>query len=189
MFGRASQARLVDQIVRIKWPWVQPSHLYDWSSGHHAFAADALVASKLNAAPGGKQPLMRDTLVPVSECGADHMLGEPVSGSTPPCVAQGATHKSDPAAEAERGERTTRWLVELLCGRVVWACTRAVWGAGPGVPCWTKVARAHLKRQHQKSEWAAVHFRFWKQPDAKRGYGMRALCKARLSLVPTLPWP
>jgi len=76
------QARLVDQIIRIKWPWVQPAHLYDWSSGHHAFADDALVALKLNANPGGKQPVMRDTLVPVSECGRGHTL-QLVPGATP----------------------------------------------------------------------------------------------------------
>ena len=35
--------------------------VFDHSCGHKAFAPDALVASRLNRKPGGKQPAMRDT--------------------------------------------------------------------------------------------------------------------------------
>ena len=36
--------------------------IFDHSSCHRAFADDALNAYKMNARPGGKQPLMRDTV-------------------------------------------------------------------------------------------------------------------------------
>ena len=36
--------------------------IFDHSSCHGAFAEDALNAHKMNARPGGKQPLMRDTV-------------------------------------------------------------------------------------------------------------------------------
>jgi len=34
---------------------------FDNSSNHAAFSKDALVASRMNLNPGGKQPIMRDT--------------------------------------------------------------------------------------------------------------------------------
>ena len=36
--------------------------IFDHSCGHTAFAPDALVASRLNRKPGGKQPVMHDTV-------------------------------------------------------------------------------------------------------------------------------
>ena len=53
------------KLTEIKYPredgykvvWV-----FDHSSCHGAYAEDALNASKMNAKPGGKQPLMRDTI-------------------------------------------------------------------------------------------------------------------------------
>lgn len=42
--------------------------VFDCSSNHQAFADDALVASRMNVHPGGKQPKMRDTtFVPVEQ--------------------------------------------------------------------------------------------------------------------------
>ena len=35
---------------------------FDHSCDHTAFAEDALIASKINKGPGGKQPKMRDTV-------------------------------------------------------------------------------------------------------------------------------
>ena len=35
--------------------------LFDQSSGHCAYADDALIASKMNVSDGGKQPFMRPT--------------------------------------------------------------------------------------------------------------------------------
>ena len=36
--------------------------LFDQSSGHCAYANDALMAHKMNVSDGGKQPFMRDTV-------------------------------------------------------------------------------------------------------------------------------
>lgn len=36
--------------------------IFDHSSCHGAYKPDALIANKMNAKPGGKQPLMRDTI-------------------------------------------------------------------------------------------------------------------------------
>ena len=38
--------------------------IFDQSSGHNAFAADALVASRMNVKPGGKQPVMHPGQLP-----------------------------------------------------------------------------------------------------------------------------
>ena len=38
--------------------------IFDQSSGHNAFADDALVASRMNVRPGGKQPVMRPGRLP-----------------------------------------------------------------------------------------------------------------------------
>jgi hypothetical protein len=40
--------------------------VFDCSSAHEAYPADALLAHKMNRAPGGKQPFMRDTVIPSS---------------------------------------------------------------------------------------------------------------------------
>ena len=41
--------------------------IFDQSSGHNGFAPDALVASRMNVNPGGKQPKMHDTVKPNGE--------------------------------------------------------------------------------------------------------------------------
>ena len=53
------------KIAEVKYPSAQGyQHIwcFDHSCGHTAFANDALIASKMNKAPGGKQPEMRDTV-------------------------------------------------------------------------------------------------------------------------------
>lgn len=53
----------VIKIVKIKYPveCYDVFWLFDQSSGHTAFAEDALNANKMNVKPGGAQPKMRDT--------------------------------------------------------------------------------------------------------------------------------
>ena len=53
------------KIADMKYPPSQGYHhvwCFDHSCGHTAFAEDALIASKMNKGPGGKQPRMRDTV-------------------------------------------------------------------------------------------------------------------------------
>ena len=53
------------KIAEVKYPSSQGYHhiwCFDHSCGHTAFADDALIASKVNKGPGGKQPKMRDTV-------------------------------------------------------------------------------------------------------------------------------
>ena len=53
------------KIADVKYPPSQGYHhtwCFDHSCGHTAFAEDALIASKMNKGPGGKQPKMRDTV-------------------------------------------------------------------------------------------------------------------------------
>jgi len=55
--------RQIDRSIDIfnaTYPGARAVYYIDCSSNHHAFAPDALVASKMNVNPGGKQPLMRD---------------------------------------------------------------------------------------------------------------------------------
>jgi len=55
--------RQIDRSIDIfnaTYPGARAVYNIDCSSNHHAFAPDALVASKMNVNPGGKQPLMRD---------------------------------------------------------------------------------------------------------------------------------
>ncbi|KAJ7179789.1 hypothetical protein C8R46DRAFT_1029220 [Mycena filopes] len=40
--------------------------IFDCSSAHEAYSSDALLAHKMNRSPGGKQPKMRDTIVPAT---------------------------------------------------------------------------------------------------------------------------
>ena len=53
------------KIAEVKYPTSQGYHhiwCFDHSCNHTAFAEDALIASKMNKGPGGKQPKMRDTV-------------------------------------------------------------------------------------------------------------------------------
>jgi hypothetical protein len=38
--------------------------IFDCSSAHESYSSDALIAHKMNRYPGGKQPKMRDTIIP-----------------------------------------------------------------------------------------------------------------------------
>ena len=52
------------KIAEVRYPSSQGYHhiwCFDHSCGHTAYAEDALIASKMNKGPGGKQPKMRDT--------------------------------------------------------------------------------------------------------------------------------
>ena len=99
------QAKLVQEMMMLKYPGYTIVHVYDWSSGHHGFDDDALVAKKLNAGAGGKQPLMRDTTVLVTECGAKPRNLTPVAGSAPPRLAQRCTFKAGEVVLIEKAER------------------------------------------------------------------------------------
>ena len=53
------------KIAEVKYPPSQGYHhiwCFDHSCGHTAYAENALIASKMNKGPGGKQPKMRDTM-------------------------------------------------------------------------------------------------------------------------------
>jgi hypothetical protein len=62
-------ARVAVPIFKRAFPDCEALFAFDNASNHCAFAADALVASKMNLLPGGKQPLLRD--------GFDHNRGMP----------------------------------------------------------------------------------------------------------------
>ena len=62
-----SQIEDAATIAEIKYPREKGYRLvwiFDHSSCHGAFAEDALNANRMNAKPGGKQPVMRDTVNP-----------------------------------------------------------------------------------------------------------------------------
>ena len=61
-------------IRNLLYPWVQHFEKQDHSSGHHGFAADALVSSRMNRSPAGKQPIMRNTIVCAEDIGEHHTL-------------------------------------------------------------------------------------------------------------------
>ena len=59
-----NQIKSVSQIAEVKYPrekGYKVVFVFDHSSCHGAYAEDALNASRMNAKPGGKQPLMHDT--------------------------------------------------------------------------------------------------------------------------------
>ena len=58
------QMQVAVKVAEAKYPPRAFNHvwIFDHSCGHTAFAPDALVASRLNRRPGGKQPCMRDTV-------------------------------------------------------------------------------------------------------------------------------
>lgn len=55
------QIKWCTEITQCKYPGYKIIWIFDHSSCHGAYAEDALIASKMNAKPGGKQPAMRDT--------------------------------------------------------------------------------------------------------------------------------
>ena len=52
------------EIFEYKYPDGVAVFIFDCSSAHEAFSSDALLAHKMNRGPGGKQPMMRDTIIP-----------------------------------------------------------------------------------------------------------------------------
>ena len=58
------QMQVAIRVAEAKYPPRVFSHVwvFDHSCGHTAYAPDALVASRVNKKPGGKQPAMRDTV-------------------------------------------------------------------------------------------------------------------------------
>ncbi|KAJ7232731.1 hypothetical protein C8J57DRAFT_1250450 [Mycena rebaudengoi] len=52
------------KIFDVKYPDGVAVFVFDCSSAHEAFSSDALLAHKMNRSPGGKQPKMRDTIIP-----------------------------------------------------------------------------------------------------------------------------
>lgn len=52
-------------IFEARFPDAQALFIFDQSSAHGSFASDALLAHKMNAGPGGNQPKMRDTMIPI----------------------------------------------------------------------------------------------------------------------------
>eukprot|EP00733_Pompholyxophrys_punicea_P000855 Pompholyxophrys_punicea_v1_NODE_325_length_2252_cov_4.671825.p1 type:complete len:134 gc:universal NODE_325_length_2252_cov_4.671825:1165-764(-) len=55
------QLENVIAIHNIRFPHAQALFVVDNSSGHRAFAPNALNAEKMNVNPGGKQPILRNT--------------------------------------------------------------------------------------------------------------------------------
>ena len=58
------QMEVAVKVAEAKYPPCAFIHvwIFDHSCGHTAFAPDALVATRLNHKPGGKQPAMRDSV-------------------------------------------------------------------------------------------------------------------------------
>jgi len=64
----------VVKVAKHLYPEYNLALLYDASSGHHKFDDDALVATRMRKAPGGKQPIMRETRIPQDELPDEHAL-------------------------------------------------------------------------------------------------------------------
>ncbi|KAJ7626869.1 hypothetical protein FB45DRAFT_1081806, partial [Roridomyces roridus] len=54
------------KIFEVKYPNSIAVFIFDCSSAHEAYSSDALLAHKMNRGPGGKQPKMRDTIIPAT---------------------------------------------------------------------------------------------------------------------------
>ena len=102
---QVEQAKKIQKIMIIKYPGHVIHHVYDWSSGHHAYDDDALNGNKMNAGPGGKQPSMHDTTVFVTECGGSPRNLTAVAGSSPPCLAQTMSFRVGDVVLIEKMER------------------------------------------------------------------------------------
>ena len=107
--------------------------MYDWSSGHHCFDDDALNANKLNAGPGGKQPRMHDTTIPVAECGPKTRNLTAVAGSAPPRLAQSFIFAEGDVLLIEKAERVLKEgdpLIGVTKGAMQIARERDVYAKG-----------------------------------------------------------
>jgi len=65
-------------LFELKHPNDQAVFIFDQSTAHGAFADDALVASCMNVNPGGKQPAMHSTIIPMDNAAASER-GKPQS--------------------------------------------------------------------------------------------------------------
>ena len=102
------QALKAQRVAQILYPGHDIYHVYDWSSGHHLMADDALNVHKMNAKPGGKQPKMHDTTIAVTECGKNVRNLQPVPNSSPPRYAQSMVFQAGDVVLVEKGERPLR---------------------------------------------------------------------------------
>ena len=95
------QMEVAVRVAEAKYPPRAFNHvwIFDHSCGHTAFAPDALVASRLNRKPGGKQPAMRDTV----------WAGKPQK-----LVLEDGTPKGAAMILEERGIRTSSLKLEQL---------------------------------------------------------------------------
>ncbi|KAJ7089009.1 hypothetical protein C8R44DRAFT_598557, partial [Mycena epipterygia] len=59
-----AQVKDAIKIFNIKYPNGVAVFIFDCSSAHEAYSSDALLAHKMNRGSGGKQPRMRDTIIP-----------------------------------------------------------------------------------------------------------------------------
>ncbi|KAF8243258.1 hypothetical protein K440DRAFT_530788, partial [Wilcoxina mikolae CBS 423.85] len=98
--GYWNSERMLAQVINKAIPIFEKAYLdhiavfaFDNSSGHACKAEDALVASRMNLNPGGKQPLMRDTtFTPTGPCYplmsespiTQHMVFQPGDYNVPP---------------------------------------------------------------------------------------------------------
>lgn len=58
------QTKDMISIFNYRFPNARAIFVFDCSSAHESYASDALLAHKMNCYPGGKQPRMRNTIIP-----------------------------------------------------------------------------------------------------------------------------
>ena len=61
------QTDAVIDVLEVMFPQIQFAFQFDWSSGHHRYPEDALIARHMNRSPAGKQPSMRSTVIQHAE--------------------------------------------------------------------------------------------------------------------------
>ena len=61
------QTDVVIDVLEHMFPCAQFAFQFDWSSGHHMYSPDALIPRHMNRTPGGRQPLMRPTVIQRAE--------------------------------------------------------------------------------------------------------------------------
>jgi hypothetical protein len=92
-------------IARVKYPEKKRVFLYDHSSVHKTHGDDALNASRMNKSPGGKQPLMHDTVWN----GVVQTMVFPLNHPTYPGQAKGAA-----VVASERGFSVEKKLLDEI---------------------------------------------------------------------------
>ena len=58
------QLKYVIELRKKEFPWARVIWRFDHSSNHTKMAANALNAARMNVGPGGKQPKMRESIIP-----------------------------------------------------------------------------------------------------------------------------